>query len=312
MEDWTPRSLSVVVPVFNEEGNVRRLVREIVDVARALALPFELIIVDDASTDGSLSILLEERQHVPELVVISLRRNFGQTMALAAGLDRARGDSVVTMDGDLQNDPHDIPALLEELSRGADVVSGWRRNRQDRLVSRRLPSLAANKLIRAVTGISIHDQGCALKAYRSEVVHALDLYGDMHRFIGVLTLPLGASVAEVEVHHRPRIAGASHYGASRVLKVLADLFTIQMLSRFRERPARWFTILGLPFLVCALLAIPMPLIAGSGIIVPASIVLISSTTFGFCLLLGVLGEASIESSRSRTTTRLISRDRTIQ
>jgi glycosyltransferase involved in cell wall biosynthesis len=295
MSDWSPRSISVVIPVYDEEPNVRRLVEEIVGVLRPLGLPFEVVIVDDASRDGTLSALRDLLVSTPELVVIALRRNFGQTLALLSGLDRARGNVVVTMDGDLQNDPRDIPMLLQELSRGADVVSGWRRQRRDSLFSRRIPSWIANWLIRLVTGAPIHDQGCALKAYRCEIVRTLDLYADMHRLIGLMTLPLGASLVEVEVHHRPRVAGSANYGASRIFKVLVDLFTVQMLSRFQERPSRWFAILGCPFLATALLALPMSLVAGSAI-VPGSVALIAATTFGFCLLLGVLGEAALESS----------------
>ena len=235
MAGWSPRSISVVVPVFDEERNVRRLIEEIVGVLQPLGLPFEVVVVDDGSRDGTLAALREILASTPELVVIALRRNFGQTLALLAGLDRARGDAVITMDGDLQNDPRDIPRLLLELSRGADVVSGWRRQRQDSLFLRRIPSWVANWLIRVLVGARIHDQGCALKAYRSEIVRALGLYADMHRFIGLMTLPLGASLVEVEVHHRPRMAGASSYGPSRIFKVLVDLFTMQMLSRFRER-----------------------------------------------------------------------------
>jgi glycosyltransferase involved in cell wall biosynthesis len=296
MSDWTPRSVSVVVPVFNEVENVRQLVHEIVQTLRPMGMPSEVVIVDDASTDGTLSELRALLPTTPELVVIELRRNFGQTLALLAGLDRSSGDAVVTMDGDLQNDPADVPMMLRELSKGADVVSGWRKHRQDGFLLRRIPSWAANWLIRSISGIPIHDQGCALKAYRSELVDLLDLYGDMHRFIGMLTIPLGARLVEVEVSHRPRVAGSSAYGTSRIWKVLADLLTMQMLTRFRERPSRWFALLGLPFLAMGLIALSLPFAVGASVVVPATVAFISLTTFSFCVLVGILGEAALESS----------------
>ncbi|MBW2269979.1 MAG: glycosyltransferase family 2 protein [Deltaproteobacteria bacterium] len=287
---WTPRSLSVVVPLFDEEGNAEPLVRGIVAAVRPLHLPFEVIVVDDGSSDATLEVLRELLVEVPELVVIALRRNFGQTLALQAGLDRARGDALVTMDGDLQNDPSDIPHLVQALCQGADVVSGWRKDRQDTLFLRKIPSWVANRLIRFVTRINIHDQGCSLKAYRREVVKGLDLYADMHRFIAILTMPLGATIAEVEVQHHARISGSSKYGLSRIFKVMADLFTIQMLTWFRERPMRWFTLLGMPFLVASLVATFLALTTGASSVVLSALVLITSTTFLSCLLLGLVAE----------------------
>jgi glycosyltransferase involved in cell wall biosynthesis len=286
---WTPRSLSIVVPVYDEEENAEPLARSIVSAARPLGIPFELIVIDDGSRDATLRILRDLVAEIPELVVMTLRRNFGQTLALQAGLDRARGDAIVTMDGDLQNDPRDIPRLLEGLQHGADVVSGWRKERQDAVVLRKIPSWIANRLIRLVTRINIHDQGCSLKAYRSEVIRGLDLYADMHRFIAVLTLPLGASITEIEVRHHPRTAGASKYGISRTFKVLADLFTVQMLTWFRERPMRWFTLMGVPFLAAASLAGLLALLADSTV-VPAALALITGTSFLACVLLGLLAE----------------------
>ncbi len=297
--DWTPGSLSVVVPVYDEAENARPLVEQIIRAVRPLGLPFELLIVDDGSADGTLEALRGLIPSHPELVVIALRRNFGQTLALQAGLDRARGDAVVTMDGDLQNDPADIPRLLEELSRGADVVSGWRRDRQDTLVARKIPSRLANGLIRLVTGVPVHDQGCSLKAYRGEVIRALDLYADMHRFIAILTLPVGASIAEIEVRHHARTAGESKYGLSRTFKVIADLFTIKMLTSFRQSPLRWFALLGSPFLVVALVSGLSALFASSGTVVMATVTLTTATTFVTCLLLGLLGESIIDGSEGR-------------
>ncbi len=293
--------MSIVVPVFNEAGNVARLIESALSTARPLGLPFEIIIVDDGSRDETEAILKGLRPSAPELAVVRLRRNFGQTLALLAGLDRSRGDAVVTMDGDLQNDPADIPRLLDELRRGADAVSGWRRERRDTL-SRRLPSLAANALIRALTGVAIHDQGCALKAYRGQLIRSLDLYADMHRFIATLTAPLGARIVEIEVRHHPRATGTSHYGASRILRVVADLFTLQMLTRFRERPLRWFAALGLPFLAISALASLLGLIGGGGgTVVWSAVSVLSLSSFGSCMLLGLVGEATLEvSGRGRS------------
>jgi glycosyltransferase involved in cell wall biosynthesis len=301
--------LSVVVPVFNEEANVHPLVRTIVEAVRPLGLPFEVVIVDDGSTDGTLANLRELLPDTPELVVVRLRRNFSQTPALQAGFDRARGDVIVTMDGDLQNDPRDIPRLLEPLSRGADVVSGWRKGRQDTLLLRKIPSWIANGLIRLVTRVPIHDQGCSLKAYRREMVQGLDLYADMHRFIAVLTMSVGASIAEVEVRHHPRVAGTSKYGLSRVFKVITDLLTIQMITRFRESPLRWFALLGTPFLLATPLCILLALSAGPNAVVMSSVALVTATSFASCLLCGLLGEAIIEAGGSRRGPRPAARER---
>jgi glycosyltransferase involved in cell wall biosynthesis len=302
---WTPRSLSIVVPVLNEQRNAEPLVRGIVEAVRPLGVPFEVVIVDDGSSDETLPVLRGLLDGTPELVVVALRRNFGQTLALQAGFDRARGDAIVTMDGDLQNDPGDIPRLLEELSRGADVVSGWRRDRRDTLILRKIPSWVANRLIRLVTRISIHDQGCSLKAYRYEVVRGLDLYADMHRFIAILTMPLGASIAEIEVRHHPRVAEESKYGISRTFKVLADLFTIQMLTRFRERPMRWFSLLGVPFFAASLLATLMALLSGASTVVPAAVALLTATTFLACLLLGLLAEFVLATAAAASQGRVV-------
>jgi glycosyltransferase involved in cell wall biosynthesis len=293
---WAPRNLSVVVPVFNEEENARTLVRGIVDALRPVELPFEIVVVDDGSGDETVRRIQELLPSTPELVLVCLRRNFGQTLALQAGFDRARGDVIVTMDGDLQNDPRDIPRLLEEISRGADVVSGWRKERKDKLLLRKIPSWLANHLIRWVTRVPIHDQGCSLKAYRAKVVRGLDLYGDMHRFIAVLSLALGAGIREIEVTHHPRVAGSSKYGISRVLKVLADLFSIQMLTRFRENPLRWFATLGLAFLAVAVVAGLATVISWPGTIVMPAVTILCWLSFLSCVFYGLLGEAIVESA----------------
>jgi len=288
-------SLSIVVPVFDEEANVEPLVTRIVTAARALGIPFEAILIDDGSRDSTLERLVALCAATPELVVIALRRNFGQTLALQAGLDRARGDVIVTMDGDLQNDPNDIPKLIDALRDGADVVSGWRKQRQDTLVLRKIPSWIANWLIRKVTRVPVHDQGCSLKAYRRRVVQSLDLYGDLHRFIAVLTLPVGADLREVEVTHHPRVAGESKYGISRVLKVLGDLAMLQMITRFRERPLRWFALLSVPFGAGALAMWTVALFFSDTPAVPAALGLVLGMTALSSLVLGLVAELIVES-----------------
>lgn len=292
-------SLSVVVPVFDEEENVGPLVEGIVSAVRSLGRPFEVVVVDDGSSDGTLAALRALVPRTPELVVVALRRNFGQTLALQAGFDRARGEAIVTMDGDLQNDPTDIPRLLEKLEQGADVVSGWRAHRQDTLVLRKLPSWVANRLIRWITGVPIHDQGCSLKAYRRPVVRGLGLYSDMHRFIAILTMPLGAAIEEIEVQHHARVAGTSKYGISRVFKVLADLLTIQMLTRFHESPTRWFGLVGAPFLLGALATGLAAIVTWSDSVVLPTVSLLLGLNFIACLFAGLLGEAIIDTSGRR-------------
>ena len=291
-----PGSISVVISVYNEEDNVVPLLEKTALVLRSIGRPFEVIFVDDGSTDATFPRLADAGAAHPELVLVKLRRNFGQTPALQAGFDRARGEIIVTMDGDLQNDPTDIPRLLERIAQGADVVSGWRKNRQDTLVLRKFPSWVANRLIRFVTGVPIHDQGCSLKAYRREVIERLDLYSDMHRFVAILTMPTGAAIEEIEVKHHARMSGESKYGISRVVKVMADLFTIQMITRFRESPTRWFALIGAPFFVGSLLAGLLALGAGGTSVVAAVVSLEFGMVFVTCVFAGLIGEAIIDSS----------------
>jgi glycosyltransferase involved in cell wall biosynthesis len=300
--------LSVVVPVYNEEENVARLLAGILEQVRPLGLPFEIVIVDDCSSDDTEERLRALLPATPELVVVRLKRNFGQTLALLAGLDRARGDAIVTMDGDLQNDPRDIPRLLEELANGADVVSGWRRHRRDSLLTRRIPSRVANWLIRRITRTSIHDHGCALKAYRREVAERLDLYADMHRFIALVAVALGASVSEIEVRHHPRVAGSSSYGLGRTLQVLTDIFNMHMLTRFRERPMHRFALLGSPFLVGAFVSLLLSLWATGGSVVYTAVAFLTATTFGACLFVGILGEAVIEGATGARSHKALFRE----
>ena len=237
--------VSVVVPVLNERENLLRLHGEIVATMTDLGRSWELIYVDDGSTDGSNELLRSLHERDPHVRLVIFRRNFGQTAAVAAGLARTAGEIVVTLDGDLQNDPADIPMMIEKLESGYDLVSGWRRDRKDDFFHRRLPSLIANYFIRVTTNVRVHDYGCMLKVYRGDIARALRLYGEMHRFIPAIAGDMGARIIEVEVNHRPRIHGKSKYGLSRVFRVLLDLLTVKFLSVFSTRPIHVFGSLGL-------------------------------------------------------------------
>jgi len=242
-------TLSVIIPLYNEEENVPPLYEKLKEYLESLKKEYEILFVDDGSTDRTLSILEEIQAKDNRVVVLSLRRNFGQTAAFAAGFDFVRGDIVVTMDGDLQNDPADISKLLE-LTKDHDLVSGWRKKRKDPFFSRRLPSLVANWLISKVTGVKLHDYGCSLKAYRRDVIKNLKLYGEMHRFIPAVASWYGVRIAEVEVAHHPRLKGKSKYGISRTLKVVLDLITVKFLQSFSTKPIQFFGPIGV---VCGFL-----------------------------------------------------------
>ena len=237
--------LSVVVPLFNEEESLPPLVERILSHVRPLGIPFELVLVDDGSRDRTAAVLRELSSQVPELVAVLLRRNYGQSAAMAAGFDASCGEVIVTLDGDLQNDPADIPLLLQKLEQGYDLVSGWRHQRQDAAMSRLLPSLLANWLIARVTGVKLHDYGCSLKAYRREVVDDLNLYGELHRFLPALAFIEGARITEVKVTHHARRYGQSNYGIDRTFRVLMDLLTVWFMKRFLTRPMHVFGFGGL-------------------------------------------------------------------
>jgi glycosyltransferase involved in cell wall biosynthesis len=237
-------TLSVVIPVYNEEESMRLLYEKLKAALDLLQKEYEILFIDDGSTDRTLSILEEIQEKDKHLTVLSLRRNFGQTAAFAAGFDFARGDIVVTMDGDLQNDPADIPKLLDKI-KDHDLVSGWRKKRKDPFFTRRLPSMAANWLISNVTGVKLHDYGCSLKAYRRDVIKNLKLYGEMHRFIPAVASWYGVRVAEVETIHHPRMHGKSKYGISRTIKVVLDLITVKFLQSFSTKPIQFFGPVGI-------------------------------------------------------------------
>ena len=241
----SPLQVSVVIPVYNEVESVPRLIDAIANVLRAEGLSYEIVAVDDGSTDGTTSLLKQLAQGRLDLRAILLRRNYGQTAAMAAGFNHAKAPVIVTLDGDLQNDPTDIPKLLEKLDEGYDLVSGWRKNRQDAALTRLLPSKIANGLISKVTGVSLHDYGCSLKAYRAELVADMNLYGELHRFLPALAFIEGAKIAELPVSHHARQFGASKYGLSRTFRVLMDLMTIYFMKRFLTRPMHAFGWFGL-------------------------------------------------------------------
>lgn len=237
--------LSVVIPVYNEEENVEPLIGEIEVALSALGKSYEVVVVDDGSRDGTFLKLRQIHQCLPQLKVIGLKRNFGQTAALAAGLAHAQGNVVILMDGDAQNDPADIPALLAKLDEGNDLVAGWRHNRQDPFLTRRLPSMIANRLISMTTHVKLHDYGCTLKALRQDVAKSLRLYGEMHRFIPAIAYERGARIAELKVNHRPRLRGQSKYGITRTLRVVLDLLTVKFLSSYSTRPSHVFGPIGI-------------------------------------------------------------------
>jgi glycosyltransferase involved in cell wall biosynthesis len=236
--------LSIVIPIRNEAPSLVELHRELTETLTAWGRPYELLIVDDGSTDDSFAILARLQTLDPHLRVIRFRRNFGQTAAFAAGFDHARGRLIVTSDGDLQNDPRDIPKLVEVLERGHDIVCGWRKVRKDPFLSRRLPSTIANRLISIATGVHLHDYGCSLKVFRAEVIKPLKLYGEMHRFLPAIASEQGVSIAEVPVNHRERRFGRSKYGIGRTIRVILDLLTVKFLLSYSTRPVQIFGLIG--------------------------------------------------------------------
>jgi glycosyltransferase involved in cell wall biosynthesis len=292
-------TVSIVVPVYNEEESVLPLYERIRVACDSLDGVCELIYVDDGSRDGSFNILRQIHLQDARVRVVRFRKNFGQTAAMAAGFDYARGAIIVSMDADLQNDPADIPKLLAKLNEGYDVVCGWRRDRQDNTLTRTIPSIVANWVISKICGVRIHDSGCSLKAYRASVVKRLTLYGEMHRFIPAMALLVGARIGEVVVRHHPRRFGRTKYGLSRIWKVFLDLFAVKMLVTFAPRPAVWFGLLSLPFWLgsligCSALALLAATGDGSPLVVVGTTTLLLAATALHLVSMGVLAEAAVE------------------
>jgi glycosyltransferase involved in cell wall biosynthesis len=286
--------LSIVVPFYNEEENIRRMHEAITKAVTPLGLSYEMIFVDDGSRDATVQIARAIAKEDPRVRVVCFRRNYGQTPAMAAGIQYARGEVVVTMDGDLQNDPADIGILLAKIDEGFDIVVGWRHNRQDKLVTRKIPSRIANWLIGKVTGVPIRDNGCSLKAYRANLIRNIPLYSEMHRFIPAMASVAGPRIAQIKVRHHARQFGQSKYGLSRIYKVLLDLMVIKTVASFTSRPLLWFSLLSLPLVLLgtglllfsvadAVLhdAAPSLPLAGSGLIFIASAIgLLSAGALG--------------------------------
>jgi glycosyltransferase involved in cell wall biosynthesis len=293
--------LSVVVPLYNEEESVDALYEEVRAAADRLGKDYEVILVDDGSRDATVPRLRDIAERDPRVKIVCFRRNYGQSAALQAGFDHAQGQIVITLDGDLQNDPKDFGLLLETIEEGYDVVCGWRQDRKDKMLSRRVPSMAANWLIGKLTGTRIHDNGCTLKAYRLDVVRKARLYAEMHRFLAPILCLSGCRYKEIVVNHRARRFGTSKYGISRIWKVFLDLLTVKMLLGFTTRPATWFGMLSLPFLAGALLAfmvsayIHLTLPAGAvyPLIFP-SIAILFTVAFAHLILIGVFAELVVK------------------
>jgi glycosyltransferase involved in cell wall biosynthesis len=295
--------LSIIVPFYNEEENIGRMHAAIVAAVEPLGLPFEMVLVNDGSKDNTLNLAREIARSDPRVRIVNFRRNYGQTPAMAAGIEHARGRILVTMDGDLQNDPGDIRNFLTKIDEGFDIVVGWRFNRQDKLISRKIPSRIANRLIGKVTGVPIKDNGCSLKAFRASLIKQIPLYSEMHRFIPAMASIAGPRIAEIKVRHHARQFGQSKYGLSRVYKVLLDLMVIKTIAAFTSRPLVWFLLLAAPmglaggFAFAYALwrwtsggALPLP-IAGSGVIL-----MTSAFIMGFS---GIIGELVYRSGDMR-------------
>lgn len=282
--------LSVIVPFYNEEENIERMYAAIVAALEPIGRTFEVLLVNDGSRDNTLALAIDIARRDERVRIVNFRRNYGQTPAMAAGIEQARGEILVTMDGDLQNDPADIAHFLDKIEKGHDIVVGWRHNRQDKMISRKIPSRIANRLIGKVTGVPIRDNGCSLKAYRASVIKHIPLYSEMHRFIPAMASIAGPRIAEIKVRHHARQFGKSKYGLSRVYKVLLDLLVIKTVASFTSRPLLWFAMLSMPLLMAGTtifgyalfktLAVPEQTflsLAGTGVIfIAGALTLISS------------------------------------
>jgi len=281
--------ISVIIPVYNEGQNISSLYEKLASVLGRIAKDYEVIFVDDGSSDDTLTQLRSISQKDPQVRVLVFSRNFGQTAALSAGIDSSRGRIIIPMDGDLQNDPEDIAPLLQKFEEGYDVVSGWRKNRKDPFFSRRLPSVIANRVISVLGGVHLHDYGCTMKAYRRDILKNIRLYGEMHRFIPIYAHWIGARVAEIPVHHHSRKFGTSKYGISRVIKVILDLMVVKFLLSYSQKPIYVFGGLGILMIIGAILSgvygLYLKFFEGTSFILTPLPLL--------CVLLAVLGSLSI-------------------
>jgi len=289
MDGQREPSISVIIPVYNEGQNISSLYEKLASVLGRIAKDYEVIFVDDGSSDDTLTQLRSISQKDPQVRVLVFSRNFGQTAALSAGIDSSRGRIIIPMDGDLQNDPEDIAPLLQKFEEGYDVVSGWRKNRKDPFFSRRLPSVIANRVISVLGGVHLHDYGCTMKAYRRDILKNIRLYGEMHRFIPIYAHWIGARVTEIPVHHHSRKFGTSNYGMSRVIKVILDLMVVKFLLSYSQKPIYVFGGLGILMIIGAILsgvyALYLKFFEGTSFILTPLPLL--------CVLLAVLGSLSI-------------------
>lgn len=296
MSQAVEKMVSVIIPVFNEEGNIALLHQRLLSVLKKLNQNYEIIFIDDGSTDGTLNQLRQACKEDPSTKVISFLRNYGQTAALSAGIDFSKGRIIVPMDGDLQNDPEDVVPLLKKIDEGYDVVSGWRKARKDPFLTRRLPSVIANKIVSFIGGVPLHDYGCTLKAYKRDILRNIRLYGEMHRFIPIYAKWVGARVTEIEIHHHPRGSGLSKYGMLRVFKVILDLMVVKFLLSYSQKPIYVFGGMGLLMILGGFLsgtyAIYLKLFEGvSFILTPLPLLCVLLLVLGFiAILMGFLAE----------------------
>jgi len=296
MNQVIKETLSILIPIFNEEENIPSLYDRLLAALKKIGRPYEVIFIDDGSSDGSLEILLDISKKNSNVKIISFSRNFGQTAALSAGIDCSRGEILIPMDGDLQNDPEDILPLLEKIEEGYDAVSGWRKDRKDPFFTRRLPSTIANKMISLISGVRLHDYGCTLKAYKRDILKNIRLYGEMHRFIPIYAQWIGARVAEIPVNHFPRRSGSSNYGLSRIFKVILDLMVVKFLLSYSQKPIYVFGGMGFFMILGAFLsggyAIYLKIFKGvSFILTPLPLLCVLLLMLGFLsILMGFLAE----------------------
>ena len=291
-------TVSVLIPIYNEEGNLSLLYDKLDLALKKTGRAYEIIFVDDGSSDGSLEILLDLREKNQNVKIVSFARNFGQTAALSAGIDCSKGDIIIPMDGDLQTDPEDILPLLQKIEEGYDVVSGWRKDRKDPFLNRRLPSMIANKIISWIGGVHLHDYGCTLKAYKRDILKNIKLYGEMHRFIPIYAQWIGAHVSEIPVRHFPRGSGKSKYGMNRIFKIILDLMVVKFLLSYSQKPIYVFGGMGLLMILGALIsggyAIYLKFFEGTSfVLTPLPLLCVLLLMLGFLsILMGFLAEIS--------------------